>query len=74
MTTSHLAGVNAVPVPIVRGGAVHPLGALVFVLALAGLPAAPASAHAGAGLNHPIFEQMLPTVPGLDVAVVYSVN
>ena len=52
----------------------HPLCALVLALALAGLSAAPASAHAGAGLNHPIFEQMSPTVPGLDVAVVYSVN
>jgi hypothetical protein len=50
------------------------LSAVALILALIGLPAVPVSAHAGDGLNHPVFEQMSPAVPGVEVAVVYSVD
>ena len=41
---------------------------------LPGLPASPASGHGGADPAEPIFEHMAPTVPGIKVEVVYSVN
>jgi hypothetical protein len=47
---------------------------LVLALALVGLPGAPASAHGGANPAEPIFEHMAPTVAGVKVSVVHSVN
>ena len=49
-------------------------GAAALALALIGLPARPASAHAGDGLSQPVFEQMSPTAPGVKVQVAYSAN
>jgi hypothetical protein len=61
----------AVPPPVIRRFRAL---ALALALALVGLPAAPASAHAGDGLAQPIFEHMAPTVPGINVQVAYSAN
>jgi len=59
----------AVLPPIIRR-----LAALALALAIVGQSARPASAHAGDGLSRPIFEQMSPTVPGVNVQVAYSAN
>ncbi|HYT38686.1 MAG TPA: hypothetical protein VEN99_04205 [Acidimicrobiia bacterium] len=48
--------------------------ALALGLALGGLAAPPAWAHAGDGLSQPIFEHMAPTVAGVDVQVAFSAN
>jgi hypothetical protein len=47
--------------------------ALVLTVGI-GLPAAPAAAHGGSDLAEPIFEHMAPTVAGVKVSVVHSVN
>jgi hypothetical protein len=52
----------------------RPVCVLAVVLALVGLPAAPAPAHLGGSLAEPVFEHMAPAVPGVDVEVAHSVT
>ena len=56
------------------GAAAAAAFAAVLAVALVGLPARPAGAHAGDGLTQAILEQVSPATPGITMQVAYSVN
>jgi hypothetical protein len=57
-----------------RLAAIGAVVAAAVAVALVGLPARPASAHAGDGLSQPIIEQITPALPGITLQVAYSAN